>query len=39
MLSEFIDFCTELFPSISPYTKEQAKVAMEQFETEMRLTR
>ena len=33
MLSEFIDFCTELFPSISPYTKEQAKVAMEQFET------
>ena len=32
MIPEFIDFCKELFPSISPYTKEQAKKAMQQFE-------
>jgi hypothetical protein len=32
MIPEFIDFCTQLFPSIDPYTKEQAKKAMEQFE-------
>lgn len=32
MIPEFIDFCQELFPSINPYTKEQAKKAMQQFE-------
>lgn len=32
MIPEFIDFCKELFPSITPYTKEQAKQAMKQFE-------
>ena len=32
MIPEFIDFCKELFPSINPYTKEQAKKAMQQFE-------
>ncbi len=32
MIPEFIDFCKELFPSISPYTREQAKRAMQQFE-------
>ena len=32
MIPEFIDFCKELFPSISPYTRDQAKRAMEQFE-------
>ena len=33
MIPEFIDFCKELFPSIDPYTKEQAKQAMKQFES------
>lgn len=28
----FIDFCAKLFPSIDPYTKEQAQIAMSQFE-------
>ncbi len=32
MIPEFIDFCTELFPSISPYTAEEAKKVMKQFE-------
>lgn len=32
MISEFIDFCKDLFPSIDPYTQEQAKKAMEQFQ-------
>jgi hypothetical protein len=32
MIPEFIDFCTELFPSINPYTAEQAKAVMSQFE-------
>ena len=32
MIPEFVDFCKELFPSISPYTRDQAKRAMEQFE-------
>lgn len=32
MIPKFIDFCKELFPSIDPYTKEQAKQAMKQFE-------
>lgn len=32
MIPEFIDFCKELFPSIDPYTEEQAKQAMSQFE-------
>ena len=32
MIPEFIDFCKELFPNINPYTKEQAKRAMQQFE-------
>lgn len=32
VIPEFIDFCQELFPCIDPYTKEQAKCAMEQFE-------
>lgn len=32
MIPEFIDFCKDLFPSISPYTREQAKRAMEQFQ-------
>lgn len=32
MIPEFIDFCKEVFPSIDPYTKEQAKQAMKQFE-------
>lgn len=32
MIPEFIDFCQELFPCIDPYTIEQAKLAMTQFE-------
>lgn len=32
MLKEFIDFCSELFPSINPYTVDGLKSAMEQFE-------
>lgn len=32
MIPEFIDFCTELFPSIKPYTADEAKRVMEQFE-------
>lgn len=32
MIPEFIEFCYELFPSIDPYTKEQAKQAMKQFD-------
>lgn len=32
MLKEFITFCEELFPSINPYTAEQARKAMDQFE-------
>lgn len=32
MIPEFIEFCKQLFPSIDPYTKEQAKEAMRQFE-------
>jgi len=32
MIPEFIDFCAELFPCINPYTREQAKKAMTQFE-------
>lgn len=32
MIPEFIDFCKELFPNIDPYTKEQAKLVMSQFE-------
>lgn len=32
MISEFIEFCHQLFPNIDPYTKEQAKKAMAQFE-------
>lgn len=32
MIPEFIDFVQKLFPNIDPYTKEQAKRAMQQFE-------
>lgn len=32
MIPEFIDFCSQLFPCIDPYTREQAKKALEQFE-------
>lgn len=32
MIKDFISFCKELFPSINPYTAEQARKAMEQFE-------
>ena len=32
MITDFIDFCHKLFPSIDPYTKEQAKKCMKQFE-------
>ncbi|MEW4371756.1 hypothetical protein [Paenibacillus kandeliae] len=32
MLSELIDFVTELFPSINPYTKDKVKSAIRQFE-------
>ena len=31
MIKEFIEFVSELFPSISPYTKENVKKAIEQF--------
>ncbi len=31
MLDEFIDFTQSLFPSISPYVKEQTKIAITQF--------
>lgn len=31
MIPEFIDFCKSLFPSIDPYTAEQAKKVMDQF--------
>lgn len=34
MLEEFIDFCTEVFPSINPYTVESVKSAMVQFQHE-----
>lgn len=32
MIPEFVDFCKALFPNIDPYVKEQAKLAMKQFE-------
>ena len=32
MIADFIEFCYRLFPSIDPYTKEQAKLCMKQFE-------
>ena len=32
MIPEFVDFCKEIFPSINPYTAEQAKEALKQFE-------
>lgn len=32
MMNEFIDFVTEVFPSIHPYTKEQVKASIQQFE-------
>lgn len=32
MLDEFIDFTQSLFPSISPYVKDQTKAAIRQFE-------
>lgn len=32
MIAEFIEFCHHIFPNIDPYTKEQARVAMAQFE-------
>ena len=31
MLDEFIEFTQALFPSISPYVKEQTKAAVKQF--------
>lgn len=31
MILEFVDFCEELFPSISPYTAKTAKRALSQF--------
>lgn len=34
MLEEFIDFCTEVFPSINPYTVENVKSTMAQFQHE-----
>lgn len=34
MLEEFIDFCAEVFPSINPYTVENVKSAMAQFQHE-----
>ena len=41
MLNEFINFTQSLFPSISPYTKEQTKEAIKQFKlsgrTELKL--
>lgn len=33
MISEFVSFVKELFPSINPYTKEQVRSALKQFET------
>lgn len=41
MVPEFIDFFSQVFPSIDPYTREQAKRCMEQFEktAKPRLTR
>lgn len=33
MICDFIAFCKELFPSIDPYTADQAKKVMEQFES------
>lgn len=32
MIPEFIDFCQKLFPCIDPYTRDQAKKAMAQFD-------
>lgn len=32
MIPEFVELCKQVFPSIDPYTAEQAKVAMKQFE-------
>lgn len=32
MIADFVEFCYRLFPSIDPYTKEQAKLCMKQFE-------
>ena len=32
MTKEFVDFISELFPSISPYTKERVKYALDQFD-------
>lgn len=32
MIKEFITFLEELFPSINPYTAEQARIALRQFE-------
>lgn len=34
MINELINFATELFPSINPYTKENVKNAIKQFELE-----
>ena len=34
MINEFINFVHEIFPSISPYTKERVKDAIKQFEIE-----
>lgn len=36
MIKAFIDFAHELFPSISPYTKENVKEAIKQFEAKGR---
>lgn len=36
MMKSFIDFAHELFPSISPYTKENVKEAIRQFESKGR---
>ncbi len=33
MIEGFIEFCHKLFPSIDPYTKEQAKQCMKQFDS------
>ena len=37
MITEFIDFCKEVFPSIDPYTAERAKTALLQFEKDGRI--
>lgn len=37
MKNDFIDFVTQLFPSINPYTKKQVKESIKQFETEGRM--